>query len=186
MTDIMVKNVRLAFPTIFDAKAFPNSPDPTKYFSASFLMAPTHPQKKQLDDLIEELSKEKFGKAYKAILAAAKLKGKVFLRDGNTKPEYDGFEGMWFISARNKIRPTLLDQQKNRVEEDSGILYGGCYVNVKIGTYAYTKGDKGVGASLMGIQKVRDGDAFGGSRAADEGEFDEISAEESAEDELMQ
>lgn len=176
--DIMLKNVRLAFATLWTPVRFPTGDDPTPYFSASFLFAETHPQFKELNGLMDTLAKDKWGVKGAATLKAAKAMGKVFMRDGDTKPEYDGFPGNWFISARNKTRPTLIDGNRNPVTEADGVLYAGCWVNVKLGCYAYTKGNKGLGASILGIQKVRDDDAFGGgSRAADAEEFeDEISA----------
>lgn len=180
MSDFMLKNVRLAFPTLFTPEPFPTGNDPTPYFSASFLLAPNHPQKAALDKLMEQLANDKWKTRGPAVLKGAKAMGKVFLRDGDSKPEYDGFPGNFFVSARNKVRPTLIDQLRNPVTEADGVIYAGCYVNVKLGCYAYVKGNNGLGASILGIQKVADGDAFGGgSRAADKDDFeDEIGSEE--------
>jgi hypothetical protein len=185
MADIKVKNVRLAFPKIFTPEPFPGGNDPTPYFSCNLIMPPNHPQFKEVEALVETLFQEKWGKKAIAVKKTSTAMGMVFFRDGDAKSEYDGFEGNWFISARNKVAPTLMDEQKRRVTEASGILYAGCYVNAVLGCYAYTKGNNGLGASLMGLQKVRNGDAFGGARAADEDDFDEIAVEDddaSAED----
>jgi hypothetical protein len=183
--DIMLKNVRLAFPTLWTPEPFPTGNDKTPYFSATFLLPKTHPQIKEIEAVMDALAKDKWGAKGPNTLKAAKAIGKVFFRDGEAKPDYDGFEGHYFVSARNKVRPTIIDGQRNPLSEADGKPYGGCYVNAKIGCYAYTKGNNGLGASILGIQFLRDGDAFGGARAADSDDFDEISAEESEADPLM-
>ena len=169
---------------------FPNGNDPTPYYSGTYLLSADHPQFKALRTIIENLAKDKWPGTvknskgivvpkYKGILAALEAKGKCFLRDGDTKPEYDGFPGMWFISSRSKIRPNYFDWQKQPITEESGILYSGCFVNVSIECFAYTRGNNGIGARLRGVQFLRKGDAFGGGGPpADDDEFDEIEAPE--------
>lgn len=185
---ILVKDVRQSFMCYWKPEPFPNGNDPTPYYSGTYLLPLDHPQLVALNKIIDDLAKEKWPGTvknsqgivvpkWKGILAAIKAKGKCFLRDGDTKPEYDGFPGMMFISARSKIRPNYFDWQKMPISEDSGILYSGCYVNVSIECFAYTRGNNGIGARLRGVQFLRKGDAFGGGGpAAGEEEFDEIDA----------
>ena len=46
---------------------------------------------------------------------------------------------------------------------DPDDVYSGCYVNMAVEFYAYSNsGNKGIGASLIGVQKVKDGDRLGG------------------------
>ena len=48
----------------------------------------------------------------------------------------------------------MLDQEE---------VYSGCYANVKVGLFAYSaSGNKGIGAGLEVIQKVRDGERLSG------------------------
>jgi hypothetical protein len=201
---ILVKDVRQSFMCYWKAEPFPNGNDPTPYFSGTYLLPLDHPQLKDLEKIINDLAKEKWPGTVRnakgvavpkwiGILAAIKAKGKCFLRDGDTKPEYDGFPGMMFISSRSKIRPNYFDWQKQPIDEASGILYSGCYVNVSIECFAYTRGNNGIGARLRGVQFLRKGDAFGGGGPpADETEFDEIDAPadeeegEAATDEMME
>lgn len=180
---LLLKDVRLAFATnLFTAAPFPTGNDPTPYFSCTLLLPPNHPQKRQMEKIMDELAEAKWGKKGPAVLKAAKAMGKVFLRDGDTKPDYEGFEGMWFVSARSKVRPNYFDGMRNPIGEADGLLYSGAYVNVSLGLYAYTKGNNGLGAGLRGVQFLRKGDAFGGGVPAESDDFEEIAAPEEGED----
>jgi hypothetical protein len=177
MSRILVKDVRLAFAVLWHPEPFPGGKDPTPYYSGSFIMPPTHPQRRELNVLMDTLAAEEWKLRGPAVLKAMKATGKVFFRDGNTKPEYDGFPGNWFISARSKVKPNCFDHKRDNITEEMGILYSGCYVNVLLSTYAYTKGNNGLGAELKGVQFLRKGDAFGGGGPpAQADEFDEIDA----------
>jgi hypothetical protein len=100
------------------------------------------------------------------------------VRDGNKKKDKagevrDGYAGNQFVSAKNATRPTTLNAQAKPVIEADGVLYGGCYVNARIGLYCNTDPKrKGVFASLGGVQFRKDGDSFGGSRIAAASEFE--------------
>jgi hypothetical protein len=179
--EIRLNNVRLAFPKIWTAEPYPGGKDPTPYFSAMFILGPDHPQVKELEAQMVKLADAKWGKRGAAVLKAAKAMGKVFFRNGDSKAEYEGFEGNWFVSARSKTRPTILDGMRNAITEADGIILGGYYVNAVIGTYAYVKGNNGLGASLSGIQFRAKGDTFGGGSPADADDFDEIAVEEGGE-----
>lgn len=173
--EIRLENVRLAFPKLWTPEPFQGGQDPTPYFSATFLLPKTHPQVKQLEALMTKLAAEKWGTRGPVVLKGAKAIGKVFLRDGDAKAEYDGFEGNMFVSARSKTRPTTYDGMKNTISEADGIIYGGCMVNAIVSCFAYTKGNNGLAASLKGVQYRGPGDAFsGGGTPADADDFDEI------------
>lgn len=185
---IMLKNVRQSFMCYWQPEPYPNSSDTTPYYSGTYLLPPDHPQLPDLHKICVDLCNEKWGKRGPAILKAITMTGKIFLRNGDTKPDYDGFPGNWFVSARSKVRPSYFDGQKNEITEGQGILYSGCYVNVSLEFFAYTKGNNGLGARQRGVQFVRKGDAFGGGGPPASGdEFDEIDNPEEAEetDDLM-
>lgn len=190
--EIRLENVRLAFPKLWTAEPFPGGNDPTPYFSANFILPKNHPQAKVLDALMLRLSEDKWGSAKTvktnggmiskgaAVLKAAKAIGKVFYRDGDSKAEYEGFEGNMFVSARSKTRPNIFDGMRSATTEADGIIFGGCYVNAIISCYAYVKGNNGLGAGLKGVQFRGKGEAFGGGGApASEDDFDEIGAPDS-------
>lgn len=177
--EIRLENVRLAFPKLWTPEPFPGGNDPTPYFSAMFILPKNHPQAKQLEAMMVKIANDKWGTRGPAVLKAAKAMGKVFYRDGDSKAEYDGFEGNMFVSARSKTRPNTFDGQRNTVTEADGVIYGGCYVNAIISCFAYIKGNNGLGAGLKGVQFRGKGDAFsGGGVPADADDFDELGTDE--------
>lgn len=181
--EIRLENVRLAFPKLWTPEPFPGGTDPTPYFSASFILPKDHPQCAALDKLMKDIAIAKWGpQKGPLILKSAKAIGKVFYRDGDSKAEYEGFEGNMFVAARSKTRPNTFDGMRNTVTEADGTIFGGCYVNAIISAYAYTKGNNGLGAGLKGVQFKRKGDAFGGGGApADSEDFDELGAPDDGE-----
>lgn len=180
---IMLRDVRLAFPSLWKPTA-PRSGGEAA-FSASFLMPKNHRQLVELDNAFKAIAKDKWGLKADAILKALKQGDKLCLHNGDSKSEYEGFEGNMFVSARSKVRPTVFDQQRQELSEADGKPYSGCYVNVSLELWAQDNSyGKRINAQLRGVQFLRDGDAFaGGSRPADADEFDEIGAEGSTEPE---
>ena len=87
-----------------------------------------------------------------------------------------GYEGNLYVHATSKTLMPVYRGDKSIVarEEDSPI-YSGCYVNMQVELWAQenTNG-KGLRATLLGIQKVRDGDAFGGGSAPNADDFGEV------------
>lgn len=174
---VSLKNVRLAFPVLFEAKAV-NDGDPV--FSASFLMDPKHPAIAEIKKAIDTVGKEKWGAKWDAIKKTLESTNKVCLHDGDTKAEYAGFEGNMYVNANNKVRPTVVDRDKTPLIAADGKPYAGCYVNAIIQLWAQDNSwGKRINASLQGVQFLKDGDAFSGGGVASEDEFDDI--EEGAE-----
>lgn len=199
-------DVRQSFMCYWTPEPFPEGNDPTPYYSGTYLLTPDSklqyysddnksllpkklPAQAELDKICATLCNDKWAKKGPAILKAIKMTGKIFFRDGDTKPDYDGFPGTFFISSRSKVRPNYFDQAKQPISEEQGILFSGVYVNVTLEAYAYTKGNNGLGARLRGVQLLRTGEAFGGGGPpAGDDEFDEIEApdeEETETDPLM-
>lgn len=170
---LMLKNVRIAFPVLFDAKTVNGDGDPA--FSATFLLGTKHPQLDEINRAVEEVGKAKWGAKWPAVKKEIELKAKGLLQDGDAKADYAGFEGQLFVNARNKVRPTVVDKDKTPLIAADGKPYAGCYVNASIELWAQdNKYGKRVNASLRGVQFYKDGDAFSGGGVADEDEFDSI------------
>lgn len=85
--------------------------------------------------------------------------------DLEKNPEYAGH---YYMSVSAKTRPGVVDRNVQPIL-DSTEVYSGCYARVEVGAFAYsTKGKKGVSFGLNNLQKIADGDSFGGrSRAED-------------------
>lgn len=175
---VMLRDVRLAFPSLWKATAPKGPTGGEPAFSGSFLIPPSHKQLAEFKTNMKAVAKEKWGAKADTIYKAMEAADKLCLHNGDAKTEYEGFEGNLFVSARAKMRPTIFDQQRQELSEADGKPYSGCYVNVSLELWAQDNGyGKRINAQLRGVQFLRDGDAFaGGSRPADADEFDEISA----------
>lgn len=170
---IKLQNVRLSFPGLFRAEAFKPGDDPK--FKATFLVPADSPQHKMVEDAILAAVTAKWGAkdAAKIVASIRNNPNKFCYQDGNTK-SYDGYEGMFALSAKNGVRPLVLDRDKSPLTEEDGRPYAGCYVNASLELFVYDNSGKGVSCSLGGVQFNRDGDSFAGGKAADEGDFDEL------------
>lgn len=175
---LMLRDTRLAFPSIWKATAPKTGGEPA--FSASFLLPKTHKQIPEIKKAFATLATEKWGAKGAAVLKALEAADKLCLHNGDLKSDYEGFEGNMYVSARGKVRPTVFDGQRQELTEADGKPYSGCYVNASIELWAQDNGfGKRINAQFRGVQFLRDGDAFaGGARPADADEFDELGVED--------
>ena len=171
---ILLKDVRLAFPNLWKASAPKGGGE--EAFSASFILPKTHKQLPEIRKALSELAIEKWGAKGLATYKTLESTGKTCLHDGDSKAEYEGFEGNFFISSRAKVRPSVFDGQRQELTQADGKPYSGCYVNASIELWAQDNSfGKRINAQLRGVQFLRDGDAFaGGGQPADADEFDEL------------
>lgn len=171
---LILNNVRLAFPAIFEPKSVQGE-DPA--YSASLILPPDHPQMQEINDAIEAVAKEKWGAKSADTLKAIRAKDNSCLHDGDTKANYDGFEGNFYISSRSKTKPLVLDRggPNYPLAQSDGRPYGGCFVNTSLELWAQDNNfGKRVNAQLKGVQFVRDGDAFSGGAPADPDDFADL------------
>lgn len=169
---IKLTNVRLSFPGLFKAEAFKPGDDPK--FKATFLIVKGSENHKAVEKAIAEEAKIKWGvKGEKTVANIRNNPNKFCYQDGDTKT-YDGYEGMMALSAKSSTRPLVIDQQRNPLSEEDGKPYAGCYVNASVELFTYDNSGAGISASLAGVQFVKDGDAFGGGKAASVDEFDAL------------
>lgn len=181
---IKLKNVRCAFLKVFKPEAVKGSDKKT--FGASFLLDPTDPQVKEIEAAIAATAKDKWGAKADAVLKQMKAGDKLCLHNGDTKAQYDGFEGMLFVSSGSPTRPLALNRDKTPVTEEDGTLYSGCYVNASLELWAQDNDfGKRINAQLGGVQFVRDGDRFGAGSAADEDDFDDLGDGADSDDDVI-
>ena len=184
---VMLEEVRLAFPVLNEPERFQGEGKPR--FSATLLIEPGSANDKRVRKALRAAAAEKWGEnkadaAVKAIMAS----GKTAYKDGDTKAEYDGFAGMWFLAAHSQAStpPTLLDGHKQRLPRDTNVIYAGCYVNASVELWALDK-SKGFGnqlnCQLRGVQFCKDGDSFGAGSAASDDEFEAVEGAHDAEEE---
>lgn len=178
---LLLNDVRLAFPTLFEAKTVNGEGKPA--FSASLLLDPTDKQVKAIEAAIEAVAREKWGAKAESILKQMRAQDKTALHDGDLKSNYSGFEGMLYVSARSATRPTVIDRDRTPLVESDGRPYAGCYVNASIELWPQDNNyGKRINAQLRGIQFARDGDAFAGGGAAAADEFADLTEGAMADD----
>lgn len=180
---IMLKNVRLAFPNLFEPSTVAGEGEPR--YSAALILGADHPQIKEINDKIKAVATEKWKDKADAMIKSLEKTGKLALHDGDEKPNYDGFPGNMFVSASAKVsaRPTVINSDKTPLTDRDGKIYAGCYVNVSLDLWAQDNAyGKRVNAQLRGVQFLRDGDAFSAGRPADNDEFDDVTDGADADD----
>lgn len=167
MSKLTLKNVRLSFPSLFNKAEFEGVA--TKY-EATFLINKDDPQIKVVNDAIDAFLAEKFPKG-----APKSIKRTVFV-DGDTK-DYDGYENTMAFKGSNNKRPTVIDRDRTPIIEEDNIIYAGCYVNAIVDLWYsdHPKGGKQVLGNVMGVQFLKDGEAFGADTTSAADDFDDIS-----------
>ena len=162
---VIIKNARLSFPALFKPEASQDGGSPR--YKVSLLLDPKDEGNKaqllELKAIIDEMWSEHVKKpGTKAPREKTCLK-----KDGT----WDGYEGMWYISAaraESQGKPVLLGRRKDALPDSSTELYAGCYVNAKIRLYAHEhpKSGKRINASIEVVQKAREGTPFGAGPAS--------------------
>lgn len=153
---IMLKNVRLSFPSLFRKAEFDGKE--TKY-EATFILDPVV-NKAEID-----LLKKAIGGVVADKLKGAKLKSdKLCLKmaDDADRPEY---VGKWLIKGSSNRMPVVLTAGRQHVtEEGKSPMYSGCFVNAKVSLWGMdNKWGKRVCCELIAIQFFEDGENLDGS-----------------------
>ena len=174
---IKLNAVRLSFPQLFEAKTVNGEGKPA--FSAAFLISPKDPQIAMINTAITTVAAEKWGAKADAILKTIRAADKTCLHSGDLKANYDGFEGMMYISARNPLKPSVVDTNRSPLVAEDGRPYAGCYVNAVLELWTQDNNyGKRVNATLMGVQFYKDGESFVGGGVADAEDFDDLTIED--------
>ena len=185
MSDIVIRNVRLSFPTLYKPVEF-KAGDGKPRWSATFLIEKGSENHKLIEEAIKAAAAETFGDKADAMLRAMRgQKNQDCYLDGATKA-YDGYEGVMALAchrARNTKNgglnpaPRIIDRDKSPLHADSGKPYAGCYVNAKVAIYCQKGENPGVRASFSVVQFAKDGDAFSNSEPNDS-DFDVVEESE--------
>lgn len=174
MSKMVLTEVRLAFANIWEPKAIGTNANAEPRCSASLLIDPKT-QGAIMDAVkakIKEVAVEKWGVKAADVLKSLAAKGDLCLHNGDTKADYEGFSGMWFVSASNPTRPVVVDRDKSPLTRADGKPYSGCYVNANVDIWAQdNQFGKRINAKLLAIQFVKDGESFSGGEAHDDDDF---------------
>lgn len=170
---------RLSFPFIFKPRPAEKPGDKEK-FSLSLIFdeaAQKTPEWEAIKAEVRSVAVAKFGQeklvnpetgkpdvdpkknTKKAVIVPKAIKNPI--RSGDEK-ELDGYgPGTVFISATSERAPGVVGGDLKPVD-DKG-CYAGCYARATVTVYAYDRPDsKGVTFGLRNVQKMADGDPFGG------------------------
>jgi hypothetical protein len=196
MAVIILKRVRLSYPDLWKPGNPPKDrPNEKGKYGAQLIMVPgSDAAKLALETMMAE-ARATFGENWQAIMGAME-KSKKFVRKGDENltregAKREGYEGMLYAVARNKVQPLIIGPRRVAppgtndanhsdgfpiLREDGGKPYGGCIVNAKLDVKAMkAKGEipNQVYASLLTVQFVEDGKAFGAAPGTAEGMDDE-------------
>jgi hypothetical protein len=125
---------------------------------------------------IKEVGEAKWGANWKKVrtpLRDGDAEKDELTEDGSTKGDkYPERLGCYFMNARSTKPVGVYDRLRNPIV-NSDELYGGCKGKIAVTFYPYsTSGNHGIGVGLNGVQKVSDGESFGGGRPSVESMFD--------------
>jgi hypothetical protein len=207
---VLLKDVRLSYPKLDAPEYFQGQKqreNDKRRWSASFHIGPQSlaqfvidkkvvgspmPAKKFIDDALVKVAAEKWNDKAKMHLAniLPDPKGCCW-QDGVRKD----VEGVWILASHrteDQQRPIVIDTDLSPVYDratgallsgKAGRIYSGMYVNAQVELWAQdNKAGKGLRATLMVIQRLKDGDAFSGATAPVTEAFGEVADGSDADD----
>lgn len=158
MSELILRNVRLSFPSLFNRSMYK---DKEGKYEATFLISKDDTKTKaKIDQAIKELMAEHQ-------LKAALPSDRVCLRDGDTTLNkdgeiFDGYAGNWSFKAASNKAIQIVDRDKMPIVEKDNKVYAGCYVNAVVSIwYQNNAYGRRINGNLYAVQFVKDGDAFG-------------------------
>jgi hypothetical protein len=173
---------RLSYANIWEPKEDDNG---NKKYSAS-LIIPKSDKKtiaaiKKAIEAAKAEGKSKLANSKGKIPANIKLP----LRDADEEDRDDAaYAGCVFMNASSKRKPQIVSRSLEVITDEDAV-YSGCYANVSVNFYAFSKdGNKGIAAGLGNIQKLKDGERLSGGSTAEE-DFDELEEDEEEEEDIF-
>lgn len=169
MSKVVTGKVRFSFCNIWEPKASQDGGDP-KYSVTLLIPKSDTATLNKIKEAIKEAREAFCAKNGASALPANPITP---LHDGDgTKPstgEPYGPEckGCYVISVSSKQKPVIVDAFRNEIT-DPAEVYSGCYGRASINFYGYNNKKKGIGAGLLSIQKLSDGEPFGTVGSADD------------------
>lgn len=165
-TNVTTGEVRLSFVHLFKPYAY--QPGQDEKFSTTILLPKSDTATKARIDAAIEAAKQrgaqdKWNGVVPPIVPTPMWDGDGVKDDGT--PFGDECKNCWVFTARSSADypPEVVDKMGNPIINQSEI-YSGVYGRVNFTAFPYNfAGKKGVGFSLGPVQKLRDGEALGGS-----------------------
>lgn len=156
---------RLSYPNVLQPKQWNDDSDPK--YSCALILPKDKTDLSVFEDLQEQAIAEAFGKKVPRNFE------RWGIVDGD-ETEDPNYADSWVIKASNKIKPVVVDADKNDIF-DASEVYGGAYGRLNIVGKAYgTPSKGGVTFELLAVMITREGEAFGGAAAAMQAARDEF------------
>jgi hypothetical protein len=166
----------LSFPHVFTSTKSTNDKGEDVY-DIQFIIPKTQREDvRELLRAIKKVGEAKWGENWKKVRTPLRDGDKEkdeLTEDGSTKGDkYPERLGCYFLNARSTRPVGVYDRQRVPITDPSAI-YGGCKGKIAVTFYPYSQqGNHGIGAGLNGVQKIADGESFGGGAPSVESMFD--------------
>lgn len=193
MSDIIfLSDVRLSFPNIVEPQKNKQYPDKPPVYNAEFIMPPDHKGFSDFTQRYAAMAQDKWKAHANQIMQIIQNDRKLrCIGPGQEKvnqktlQQYDGYQGMVFITASNKHAPQMIKPDGSAVDPANTMeyqayarkLYGGCRVNAAVKPWLQenTHG-RGIRCDFIAIQFLRDDTAFGEGSPDATGLFGQVAA----------
>ena len=156
--------VRFSYLTVFKPKAFASGGD--EMYSVVLLIPKDDKKtirgiKEAIDSAMQEGVSSKWNGKKPAGLWNP-------LRDGDDEKadEHPEYEGMYFLTAKSRTKPILLDEYGDEIVDETE-LYSGCWGRANLTFFPFNNTTKGVGVALNALKKKRDDEPFGNRLTVD-------------------
>lgn len=194
-TKVITGKVRFSYVNVFEPKASEDGGDPK--YSVTLLIPKTDTATvNKIRAAITE-AREAFCKRNGAQALPANPVTPLHDGDGvkpnSGEPYGPECKGMWVLSVSSKDtqKPVVVDEFGNEISGPSTVcsnpaaVYSGCYGRASINFYGYSNKRKGIGAGLLGIKKLHDGEPFGTFGSASDFDDGWTDPEGGADDDFM-
>lgn len=162
--------VRLSYVYIFKPRPGVDGQDP-KYSVCIMFPKTDKTLKKIFDEAIKKTAVDDAQKWGGKVPAG--LKTPIHDGDEDKAADHPEFRGMWYFNASSTRKPQVLDENKDEML-DPNELYSGCWARVSVNFAGYNNsGNKGIGAYINNIMKLKDDTRLGGTSATAEEDFDD-------------
>jgi hypothetical protein len=178
-TEVKTPEFRVSYPNVFKTKH--NDLSGKDEYTLDALFPKDTTDLKPFKAAIKEAIIAKWGSLEKSPMKKPSFKMPIKDGDEMENPEYAGMWVMTFKSS-DKYQPNVVGTKKGPDGKFLPItekeFYGGCYARAVVNAYGFdVEVNKGVNFGLGNIQKLRDGERFGGAFAAAEDDFGDIAEE---------
>jgi hypothetical protein len=155
MPNIVTPAGRASYPNVFEPRAYG---DQEPEFGVNVIFD-DDADLTELEAAINAVAAAKWGKKL-----PSNLQTPIRVGDDESKPEYFGKR---FISAKKKAKrgkPGVVDERRKPITQESGLFYPGVVCRISCRPFAWSyMGKNGISLGLGNVQRIGDGERFGGS-----------------------